>query len=62
MFLFCIFDHKQMSQVEICQALDMDKSTVAKMLIRLENDGLVTKSVNPDDVRSFCVTLTNKAI
>lgn len=62
MFLFCIFDHKQMSQVEICQALDMDKSNVAKMLIRLENDGLVTKSVNPDDVRSFCVTLTNKAI
>lgn len=61
MFLFCLYDHKQMSQVEICRELDMDKSTVAKMLMRLEKDGFVTKSVNPDDVRSFLVALTDKA-
>ena len=62
MFLFCLYDHKQMSQVEICRDLEMDKSTVAKMLSRLEKDGFITKSVNPDDIRSFRVTLTDKAL
>lgn len=61
MFLFCLYDHELMSQAEICRELDMDKSTVAKMLMRLEKDGLVTKAVNPHDVRSFLVKLTDKA-
>lgn len=61
MFLFCLCDHEPMSQAEICRELDMDKSTVAKMLVRLEKDGLVTKAVNPNDVRSFLVRLTDKA-
>lgn len=62
MFLFCLYDNGTMSQVNICRELDMDKSTVAKMLMRLEKDGFVTKSVNPDDIRSYQVTLTDKAI
>lgn len=62
MFLFCIYDHKQMSQVEICRDLDMDKSTVAKMLARLEKDGFIIKKVHPDDVRAFQITLTDKAV
>lgn len=63
MFLFCIYDHENgfMSQAEICRELDMDKSTVAKMLMRMEKDGLVTKSVNSNDIRSYNVTLTDKA-
>lgn len=61
MFLFCLYDHGSMSQVNICHELDMDKSTVAKMLMRLEKDGFVTKSVNPDDIRSYQVMLTDKA-
>lgn len=62
MFLCCLYDHRQMSQVELCRELDMDKSTVAKMLVRLEKDGFITKSVNPDDMRSYLVTLTDRAI
>ena len=62
MFLFCLYDHKQMTQVEICRDLEMDKSTVATMLMRLEKEGLVTKTVHPNDVRAFQVTLTDKAI
>ena len=61
-FLFCIRDHKAMSQVEICRELDMDKSTVAKMLMRMEKDGLIQKTVNPEDVRSVRVSLTDKAM
>ncbi|MDD3253416.1 MAG: MarR family transcriptional regulator [Lachnospiraceae bacterium] len=61
MFLCCLFDHKQMTQVEMCRDLDMDKSTVTKMLMRLEKDGLITKTVHPDDIRAFQVMLTDKA-
>lgn len=50
-----------MSQVDICRNLEMDKSTVTKMLIRLEKDGFISKSINPEDTRSFLVVLTDKA-
>lgn len=62
MFLFCLYDHQKMSQAELCRELDMDKSSVAKMLMRLEKDGFITKSVNPDDMRAFQVSLTDKAV
>ena len=60
-FLLCIHDHKIMSQVEICRELEMDKSSVAKMLMRLEKDGFITKTVNPEDTRSMLISLTDKA-
>lgn len=60
-FLFCIYDHEPMRQTEICQILDMDKSTVTKMLVRLEHDGLITKETSMDDARAYMIRLTNKA-
>lgn len=60
-FLLCIHDHKIMSQVEICRELEMDKSSVAKMLMRLEKDGFITKTANPEDTRSMLISLTDKA-
>lgn len=60
-FLFCIYDHEPMMQTEICQILDMDKSTVAKMLVRLEKDRLVTKETSADDARACLIRLTDKA-
>ncbi|MDD2973027.1 MAG: MarR family transcriptional regulator [Lachnospiraceae bacterium] len=62
MFLFCLAEYEHLSQIEICRKLDMDKSTVAKMLVRLESDGLITKSTDPDDIRSYIVSLTPKAM
>lgn len=61
MFLFCIYDNQPMSQTDICRELDMDKSTVAKMLMRLEKDGFIVRRINPDDTRSVLVSLTEKA-
>lgn len=62
MFLFCINEHGQMTQTEICNKLDMDKSTVAKMLVRLEKDGFITKERHCDDARAYNVRLTEKAL
>ena len=39
----------------------MDKSSVAKMLMRLEIDGFITKTANPEDTRSMLISLTDKA-
>ncbi len=60
-FLFCLYDHGTMTQAEIGRTLYMDRSSVAKMLDRLEKDGFIEKRVNPADVRSYLVSLTQKA-
>lgn len=54
--------NSKMTQVDLCKALGLDKSTVAKALGRMETNGLITKQVNPDDIRSYLVFLTPKAI
>lgn len=61
MFVFCLYAHEPMTQNDLCRHLDMDKSTVAKMITRLEKDGLVTKKANPEDMRSHLVHLTDAA-
>lgn len=61
MFLFCLDDNGAITQNQICNELDMDKSTVAKMLTKLEKDGYIRKQINPNDSRAFLVELTNKS-
>lgn len=52
----------EMTQADLCEELRLDKSTVAKALDGMENSGLVTKTVNPEDSRSFLVSPTRKAM
>lgn len=48
-----LYYNGKMTQADLCEELKLDKSTVAKALDRMEQNGLVTKTVNPDDSRSF---------
>ncbi|MGI6176668.1 MAG: MarR family winged helix-turn-helix transcriptional regulator [Christensenellales bacterium] len=57
-----LYYNGKMTQADLCEELKLDKSTVAKALDRMEQNGLVTKTVNPDDSRSFLVSPTQKAI
>jgi DNA-binding MarR family transcriptional regulator len=57
-----LYHNGKMTQTDLCEELKLDKSTVAKALDRMENNGLVTKTINPDDSRSFLVSPTQKAI
>lgn len=61
MFLICLDKHGTLSQSELCKKLDMDKAAVAKAIALLEKDGFITKRTNPNDIRAFLVTLTDKA-
>lgn len=62
LFLFCINEHGPMTQKDICDRLDMDKSSVAKMLVRLEKDGFIIKERHDEDARAYNVRLTEKAL
>lgn len=56
-----LYNYGEMTQADLCRELELDKSTIAKALARLEGNGLIKKQVNPDDTRSFLVSLTPKA-
>lgn len=51
----------EMTQTDLCTDLELDKSTVAKALSRMEEQGLISKYINPEDTRSFVVSITPKS-
>lgn len=59
-FFFCLRQHGRSTQNEICRFLDLDKSTVAKMVAKLEKEGFVKREHDRDDARSIYVELTAK--
>ena len=61
MLMFSLYNRVGQTQNELCQRLDLDKSSVAKALARMEDDGLVTKRTSEKDARAFIVILTEKA-
>lgn len=46
------------NQDNIAKALKMDKSSVAKVVNKCVNDGLIERRVNPDNRREYILTLT----
>ena len=45
---------------EVADAMGVSRTTVTGLLDRLELDGLITRAIDPDDKRSFLLTLTDK--
>lgn len=60
-FLMITCEKESMPQNKFCEILDMDKSTVAKMLAKLEDEGLVVRRPNQNDSRAANVLPTKKA-
>lgn len=56
-----IYNQGEITQIELCNELGLDKSTVAKTLNRMEESGLIEKKINPEDTRSYLISLTPKA-
>ncbi|MDB5078264.1 MAG: MarR family transcriptional regulator [Chloroflexi bacterium] len=44
----------------VADALGVSRTTVTGLIDRLEQDGLITRSIMPDDKRSFALNLTEK--
>jgi DNA-binding MarR family transcriptional regulator len=45
---------------EVAGALGVSRTTVTGLIDRLEIDGLITRSIDPEDKRSFALNLTEK--
>jgi len=60
-FLMELFFHNGMSQGEIAHDLSIDKSTVARALMKLEKAGFVRRERDSTDRRVISVYLTDKA-
>jgi DNA-binding MarR family transcriptional regulator len=50
-------DGDRMSARELCTALDWEKSRLSHQLRRMQQDGLISRELNPDDARSTMVRL-----
>ncbi|MGI5958482.1 MAG: MarR family winged helix-turn-helix transcriptional regulator [Massiliimalia sp.] len=60
-FIMITCENGKMTQNRFCELLDISKSTVTKMLSKLEALGYVTRVENQDDARSVDVYPTQKA-
>lgn len=47
------------SQRELCDEVDLDRSTIADLVKRMERRGLIVRSRDPEDARRNTVTLTD---
>ena len=47
-----------MSQRQLCDAVDLDRSTIADLVARMERRGLIARGPDPEDGRRKTVTLT----
>ncbi|WP_329036174.1 MarR family winged helix-turn-helix transcriptional regulator [Streptomyces sp. NBC_00178] len=56
-----LWDHGAVRQSELIKAVDLDPSTVTKMLQRLEQAGHVRRRPDPDDRRAVLVEATDES-
>ncbi|MFJ1721416.1 MarR family winged helix-turn-helix transcriptional regulator [Streptomyces sp. NPDC093108] len=57
--MMCLWDAGPVRQAELIKAVDLDPSTVTKMLQRLEQAGHVRRRPDPDDRRAVLVEATD---
>ncbi|MFF2963452.1 MarR family winged helix-turn-helix transcriptional regulator [Streptomyces sp. NPDC057963] len=57
--MMCLWDTGAVRQSELIKAMDLDPSTVTKMLQRLEQTGHVRRCPDPDDRRAVLVEATD---
>ncbi|GAA3928488.1 MarR family transcriptional regulator [Chitinophaga oryziterrae] len=51
---------KEVQASQIMAAMSIDKSYLSRILKKLEKDGIITKSLSPQDARALSISLTAK--
>ena len=59
--LLALLEQDGVSQSELCRQVQIDQSTMAHTLKRMERDGLVSRSSDTGDQRRAVITLTPRA-
>lgn len=55
-----LFAHTGMSQDDVCQALRLDKATVARALLTLEEKGFISRTPNLENRRKNLLSITDE--
>lgn len=55
-----VIAHENCTQADICEAWDLDKSTLSGIIARMERDGLIIIRRDESDKRRTCLTVTEK--
>lgn len=53
-----LHNSEDMSQADLCDYLDLDRSTIADMVKRLVDRGIILRERHHDDKRRYCLKLT----
>ncbi len=61
-FLHFLCDFQGLNQSELCSIYGLSKSRMSEMISALENRGLITRKMNPENRRVFHINLTNEGI
>jgi DNA-binding MarR family transcriptional regulator len=59
--LLALYEHDGVTQNELCEKVRIDQSTMAHTLKRMERDGLIRRTADPDDGRRALIHLTDHA-
>jgi MarR family transcriptional regulator, transcriptional regulator for hemolysin len=60
--LYALKDGASMTQKELARLARIEQPTMAQLLARMERDGLIRRSDNPEDRRSSLISLTPLAL
>lgn len=60
--LFALKDGRSLTQKELAHLARIEQPTMTHLLARMERDGLIQRTPNPDDKRSSLVSLTPLAL
>ena len=53
--------HQGIQQVQLAELLEIKPITLARLLDKLQENGLIERRQNPEDRRAFCLYLTRRA-
>ncbi len=59
--MLALYEEDNLTQHELCERVGIDQSTMAHTLRRMERDGLISRTVDPDDRRRSRNKLTDHA-
>lgn len=59
--LLALYEEEPLTQRELCDRVQIEQSTMAYTLQRMERDGLITRALDPADGRRSFIMLTDRA-
>jgi DNA-binding MarR family transcriptional regulator len=59
--LLALYEQDEVTQNELCDQVEIDQSTMAHTLKRMQRDGLIDRYPDPADRRRAVITLTERA-